>query len=92
MSVAPGATFGLLAGTVKDGAEFTGVTIDGKIIIGDDCEGLAGNSDYSIGKLAGMGSADGVKAEITVEMANPANEKFDIVINGDVITIVKVSK
>ena len=90
MDVAPGANFGLLAGVVKDGAKFADVTIDGKIIIGDDCESIAGNTGYTIGTIAGSGNVSGVEADITVEKADPANESFDIVINGNVVTLVKV--
>ena len=92
MSTAQGANFGLFAGSVKNGAEFKNVTIDGKIIIGDDCEGLATSTGHSIGKVTGIGSVSGVMAEITVEKANPANESFNIEIDGDVITIVKVTE
>ena len=92
MSTAQGANFGLFAGSVKNGAEFKNVTIDGKIIIGDDCEGLATSTGHSIRKVTGIGSVSGVMAEITVEKANPANESFNIEIDGDVITIVKVTE
>ena len=92
MSVAPGASYGLLVGNVATGAGFKNVTVEGKIIIGDDCEGLAGNSDYSIGKIAGSGDVSGISSDVTVEKANPANESFDIEIDGDVISIVKVTE
>jgi hypothetical protein len=89
MSVAPGASYGLLVGSVSDGASFKNVTVEGRIIIGDDCEGLAGNSDYSIGKITGNGDVSGISSEISVEKANPGNESFDIEIDGDAISIIK---
>ena len=89
MSVAPGASYGLLAGSVSSGASFNNVTVEGRIIIGDDCEGLAGNSDYSIGIIAGNGNVSGISSEISVEKANPGNDSFDIEIDGDVISIIK---
>ena len=92
MDAAQGANFGLLAGTIKNGAAFENVALDGKIIIGDDSAILAGGTGYSIGKVAGIGNTTGLTYDITVEKANPGNESFNIEINGDVITLVKVKK
>ena len=91
ISVAPGASFGLLAGSVASSASFDNVTINGKILIGDSCEGLAGSTDYSIGLVAGIGSVSGVSSDITVEKANPGNTKFVIEIDNGSVSIVKGS-
>ena len=89
MSVAPGASFGLLAGSVEKGASFTNVSISGKILIGDNCEGLTAGSDYSIGLITGSGQVSGISSEISVEKANPGNTSFDIEITDGVVSIVK---
>ena len=92
MSVAPGASFGLLAGSVTSGAKFDNVSISGKILIGDNCEGLVGSTDYTIGLVIGGGEVAGISAEnISVEKANPGNDTFGIEITDGVVSIVKDS-
>ena len=91
MSVAPGASFGLLAGEVDADARFENVSISGKILIGDNCESLAGNNDYTIGMVTGSGEVTGISSDISVEKANPANDSFDIEISDGEISIVKGS-
>ena len=83
MSVAPGASFGLLAGSATDGSELNNVTVSGKILIGDSCEGLANNNDYVINKLCGNGELKGVSYDISVEKANPGNSSFEIKVDDD---------
>ena len=83
MSVAPGASFGLLTGSATTGAELKNVSVSGKILIGDSCEGLAGSNDYVISTLCGSGELDGTSFDITVEKANPGNDSFDIEIDDD---------
>ena len=92
MSVAPGASYGLLAGVIADGASFKNVTVSGKILIGDSCEGLAGSSDYTIGKLTASGDTTGITYDITVEKKNPGNDSFNVEVDGNNISIVKASK
>ena len=87
MSVAPGASFGLLAGTVAEGAEFKNVSVSGKLLIGDNCESLVGNSDYTIGVISASGEIADIKQDISVEKANPGNDKFDIEIDGNTVSI-----
>ncbi len=93
MSVASGASFGLLTGTVADDATFRNVTLSGKILIGDDSAELAvddpANAEYSIGLIAGIGSADGITSDITVEKVNPENTAFDIEIKNETVSLVK---
>ena len=83
MSVAPGATFGLLAGGAVDGTQFKNVEISGKLVIGDNCAALAGSSDYTIKTLVGSGTIDGITSNITVEKANLANTAFTIQVDED---------
>ena len=87
-SVAPGASFGLLAGNVESGAKLSNVNISGKILIADSCETLIGDTSYTIGLVAGSGSIDGITAEITAEKANPENTVFDVVVENGTVTIV----
>ena len=83
MSVAPGASFGLLAGSAAEGTELKNVSVSGKLLIGDSCAGLVGNSDYVISKLCGIGELKGVSFDVTVEKVNPGNASFDIKIEED---------
>jgi hypothetical protein len=83
MSVAPGSTFGLLAGSAADTAEFKNVKISGKLLIGDSCASLAGSSDYTIHQLFVGGKADGIDYEIVVEKANLASKTFDVKVDDE---------
>ncbi len=89
MDVGQGTCFGLLTGSVDNGATFTGVELNGKIVIGDDCQALAGSEKYSIGLISGKGSVSGVKSEITVEKANPDNTAFEIKVDKETVLILK---
>lgn len=65
----PGASFGLLAGTVSDKAQISEVAIDGKVLIAADA--YFGTDDYVIGLLCGSGEpavdASGITCEIVGE-------------------------
>ena len=87
-SVAPGAAFGLLAGSVEKGAEFSNVSLEGKILISDSCETLIGDTSFTIGLAVGSGSTEGLDANVTAEKANPDNTVFDVVIDNGSVTIV----
>ena len=89
MSVAPGANYGLLAGSIADGVQFKNVSLGGKILIGDDCEGIAGSNDYTIGLIAGNGKIPEIDYDISVEKANTDNNKFGIEIDGNTVTLTK---
>ena len=92
MSVAPGASFGLLAGTAAEGASFNNLTVNGKILIGDNCAGLAGSSDYSMAKIFVGGKANGITYDITVEKVSPDNDSFGIQLEDDgTISIIPAS-
>lgn len=82
--VSPDSKYALLAGTVSSGASFTDVSIDGKILIGDKCEGIVGGTTYDIKLLVGDGTCDGVTDNgITCEKSNSENTSFEIVTDGD---------
>ena len=87
MSVAPGASFGLVAGNIADGAQFNNVTVSGKLLIGDNCESLVGNTDYSIGIIAANTGAAGIEYDISVEKLNPGNDSFEIEIDGNTVSL-----
>ena len=91
MSVAPGASFGLLAGSIVDGAQFNNVSVSGKLLIGDNCESLAGNNDYTIGLVAANGTAEGIEYNITASKVNPGNDKFNIEIEENTVSLTKKS-
>ena len=83
MSVAPGSTFGLLAGSAADTAEFNNVKVSGKLLIGDSCASLAGSSDYTINKLFVGGNSTGIDCDIVVEKANLSTKTFDIKVDDE---------
>ena len=83
MSVAPGSTFGLLAGSAADTAEFNNVKVSGKLLIGDSCASLAGSSDYTINKLFVGGNSTGIDYDIVVEKANLSTKTFDLKVDDE---------
>ena len=83
ISVAPGTTFGLIAGSAADSASFDNVKVSGKILIGDDCASLADSADYTMHKLFVGGSTKGIEENILVEKANPATKTFSIKVDDD---------
>ncbi len=63
--------YGLLAGTVHEGAALTNVTIAGTIEVGKDCYRP---NDYNIGLLCGAGTVEGIDMSgITVTVEDPDN-------------------
>ena len=71
--IAAGARYGLFAGGIADGAEFTGVSIDGRILFGDKCTSFKNASDYSIYLLSGCGTLpEGISADISVALTDKA--------------------
>ncbi|MBE6584914.1 MAG: hypothetical protein E7645_00125 [Ruminococcaceae bacterium] len=55
----PGVAFGVLAGVVADGANLTGVSVSGTLIVGADCY----PGEYMVGLICGQGTATGVSHE-----------------------------
>ncbi len=61
--------YGLLAGTIHDGATLEGVSVGGKITVGKDC---FRPNDYNIGLLCGAGTAPAIDLSgITCEIEDP---------------------
>jgi hypothetical protein len=84
MAVAQDATFGLLAGTAAEGAEFKGVTVSGKLIFGDNCASLAGSDSFTVKTLVGSGNVSGItEGEILVEKKNEENTSFNLTVDED---------
>ena len=66
-----GTNYGLLAGTVQEGATLTDVTVTGTIEIGKDCYRP---NDYNIGLLCGAGKLEGIDMSgIAVTVEDPEN-------------------
>ncbi len=77
------ATLGLLTGSVSDGATIENVTVGGKILIGDKCQGLK-SSSFTIGLVSGTGTPDGVTvSDVKCEKENPDNQKLTFEIETD---------
>jgi hypothetical protein len=84
MAVAQDATFGLLAGTAAEGAEFKGVTVSGKLVFGDNCASLAGSDSFTVKTLVGSGNVSGItEGEILVEKKNEENTSFNLTVDED---------
>ncbi len=92
-AVAQDTTFGLLAGTASEGASFKNVTVDGKLVFGDNCAALLGSDSFTVKTLIGNGNTNGIKTgEILVEKQNKDNKSFELVVDGDgVVSIVSGS-
>jgi hypothetical protein len=82
-----GASFGLLAGTISDGAALTNVNIlNGVIQIDSSC--YFGVNDYSIGLLCGTGNAALVpNAQITCVPTGKNPGDVQILVDGNEVTV-----
>ena len=88
--VSPDSKYALFAGTVYPGAVFENVTVSGKILFGDKCADIAGGTNYTVSLLTGDGAVAGISAgTITAEKVNPENSSFEIVIDGDGVTLAR---
>ena len=82
-----GTSYGLLAGTISEGAKLSNVKILGsKLQIDTSC--YFGVDDYSIGLVCGMGNANAVAtAQITCEVVGNKPEELKVTVNGNTVTI-----
>ncbi len=85
--VPTGATVGLLAGSIADGAAFENVSVSGRLVFGDFCYMLEGK-DFSIGLIAANTVDLGISGEITCEKADPNNNKFSIEVHDGEVRLV----
>ncbi|MBP3452052.1 MAG: hypothetical protein J6J73_04570, partial [Agathobacter sp.] len=86
-----GASFGLFAGTLSDGAELSNINIlNGVIQIDSSC--YFGVNDYSIGLLCGTGNAAVIpNAQITCVPTGDNPENVQISVEGNDVTV-EISK
>lgn len=81
-----GASFGLLAGTVSDGAEFDNVQIkNGCLQIDSGC--YFGTDDYVIGLVSGMGETGLDHSGISCKAVGENAEKVIVTANGNAVTV-----
>ena len=86
-----GTNFGLLAGTVSNGAKLTGVQVlRSRLLIDSGC--YFGVDDYSIGLVCGMGDASVVaQPQITCEATGDKPESVVITVDGNTVTLEFIS-
>ncbi len=75
-----GATFGLLAGSVVEGAAFENVTVTGNLLIS---EKIYPQTDYTIGLLCGIGATDRVAYSIGCAVAEEGSTAITVTVNED---------
>lgn len=81
-----GTSYGLLAGSIADGATVQNVSItSGHLLIDSGC--YFGTDDYVIGLVCGMGSAEVDASGITCEATGDAPEKVVITVDGEAVTV-----
>ena len=69
-----GSTIGLLAGTIVDGANLTGLSISGKLVISVSMSCIFSN-DYAVGLICGYGNIDGFDLSlVSCEVAAPGEK------------------
>lgn len=86
-----GTSFGLLAGTISEKAQLTGIQIlSSQLLIDSGC--YFGVDDYSVGLVCGMGDASVVAdAQITCEATGDSPENVVITVNGNTVTLEFIS-
>ena len=75
-----GASFGLLAGSISEGATFRNVTVSGNLLISQTCYP---QSDYTIGLLCGSGSAEGITYTIGCSVAEDNTDAMTVTVHDD---------
>jgi hypothetical protein len=80
-----GGTYGLLAGSIVDGAALEKVSVSGTLLISENCYP---QSDYTIGLLCGTGSAEGVEYSIVCRPAEENTDKITVNVQDDGSVIV----
>ena len=81
-----GTAYGLLTGTLSEGATLTGVAVtDSRLQIDSDC--YFGTDDYTIGLICGMGTTDIDYTGVTCEAMGDEPESVMIAVNGSTVTV-----
>ncbi len=81
-----GTSYGLLAGTVSEGARLQGLSVkNGVLQIDSDC--YFGTDEYTIGLLCGSGKADVVSSDITVEAVGNSPENVKITVDDQTVIV-----
>ncbi|MBE6916923.1 MAG: hypothetical protein E7470_03320 [Ruminococcaceae bacterium] len=81
-----GANFGLLAGTVSEGAKVEDVTVSNSTLqIDSTC--YFGTTDYCLGLVCGLGTTDIDPAGITCKAVGENPENLSITVNDGVVTL-----
>ncbi|MBO5287220.1 MAG: hypothetical protein J6B34_03765 [Clostridia bacterium] len=80
-----GANFGLLAGTISEGATLENVSISGKLLINSGC---SFSKNYTIGLLCGLGDTRGIDLTgISCEGSGKEPEKVQITVDGNAVEV-----
>lgn len=87
-----GATIGLLAGTISEGATLTGLTVSGKLLISAALSCMFPN-DYSLGLISGYGDVSQfdlslVSCEVAPKEGNEIQQNLTITVDGNTVEIV----
>ena len=81
-----GTTYGLLTGTLSEGAQLTGVAVtESRLQIDSDC--YFGTDDYTIGLICGMGTTDIDYTGITCEAVGDEPETVIITVTDSTVTV-----
>ncbi len=81
-----GASYGLLAGSITEGAVLENVQVlTSQLLIDSGC--YFANEDYTIGLISGMGDAGLDISGITCEATGDAPEKLEITVTGNAVTV-----
>lgn len=82
-----GASYGLLAGSITDGASLENINIvDGHLLIDSGC--YFATEDYSIGLVSGMGDGGVDYSGITCEATGNDPEKLTITVTENTVTVI----
>ena len=74
-------TFGLLAGSIAEGATLTNVTVSGSLVVSEECYPA---EDYQIGLVSGNGVNCGIDtSEITCTVSPDGSSKLAVTVNED---------
>ncbi len=80
-----GSSFGLLAGTIAEGAVFKNVTVSGSLLISEKCYP---RDDYTVGLLSGTGVPQGITYSIDCAVAEADSQAITVTVHeNDTVTV-----